>query len=267
MSPEGAPAADLAVSAEGRVAVFTLNRPRFLNALTAPLLAALADAFDRAGADDGVGAIVLAGAGSAFSAGFDAAAHEPYLRADAAARDRGVAEGQRVVLAMRRLPKPIVAAIGGVAVGAGLELALAADYRIAGPHAQLSLGQVHQALTADLGGLWFLRRLAGEARAFELAVTGKRLTAQGALERGLVHEVVAQEELAARARKLASDWAGGAALAVRAAKRALAADALPELERHLEAVRALQGELLASADFAAARRAAAERRAPTFQGR
>ena len=174
---------------EGGIATLTLDRPEALNALTIPLKVALLDAFEAVAADRTIRAVILTGAGRAFCAGQDLAERDdpdaPPL--DVELRDRY----EPIVRAMVALDRPIIAAINGVAAGAGASLALACDLRIAAESARFVLAFGRIGLVPDSGATWFLPRIVGSARAAEMALLNVPIDAAEALRIGLVSRVVA----------------------------------------------------------------------------
>ncbi len=256
--------AGLRYQVDGAVATITLDRPEALNALTVPLKRELLRVLVAAGRDRAVRAVVLTGAGRAFCAGQDL--HER-LEPDAAPLDVELRERYNpIVLELRRLPKPVVAAINGVAAGAGASLAFACDLRIAAEGARfvLAFGQV--GLVPDSGATWFLPRLVGLARATELAFLPDPLEAAEALRIGLVNRVVPAETLMAEARALAGRLAEGAPRALSLTKRALDRSLATDLDAALEYEAASQGIAGRTADHAEGLAAFIEKRPPRFAG-
>src|SRR5512146_478406 len=209
------------------VATLTLNRPERLNALGDTLRDDLHDAVLRATTDPQVRAIVLTGAGKGFCSGGDvkamneakeARAERPVLEKVAPLRDR-------VLLAMRDAPQPIIAAVNGAAAGAGMNLALACDIRLASTAAKFTQAFVKRGLHPDWGGTYFLPRVVGMARAAELIFTGEVIDAAEALRLGIVSRVVAPEELMPAVGELARAIAAGPPVAIRLAKHSLYANA------------------------------------------
>ena len=248
---------------DGGVLVLTLNRPDVLNALDAALKRALLDALKAAGRDRDVRAVVLTGAGRAFSAGQDLRERRDG-KIDYAATLR--ADYNAIVTAMRRLEKPIVAAVNGVAAGAGFSLALACDVRIAAEGATFAAAFGRVGLVPDSGMTWFLPRLVGPARAAEIVMLGEPVDAATAERVGLASRVVAPAELLAAARELAGRLAASSPLALALTKRALNRTWESDLEAALEHEAALQGIAGRSADHAEGVAAFREKRAPRFAG-
>lgn len=178
---------------DGKTTRITLNRPEVYNALNDQLTFELQDAFKRIQADDSCRVVVLTGAGNAFSSGQDLKGLSP----DPGFSFKTAIERRYnpIIRLMRGLPKPIVCRLNGVAAGAGCSLALACDIIIASETAAMSQAFVNIGLVPDSGSAFFLPRLTGLAQAFELATTGKKITAAEALALGLVNKVVPADKL------------------------------------------------------------------------
>jgi enoyl-CoA hydratase/carnithine racemase len=249
---------------DGAVATVTLDRPEKLNAMDRRMFAELAAAAARAAADPAVRAVVVTGAGRAFSSGLDVA--ELAAMSDPEDAARVVAEIQAAVSAFELLPKPVVAAVNGLAYGGGLQLAAACDLRLAAEGAEFASLEMRWAIVPDLGGTERLPRLVGLGRAKELIFTGRPVGAAEALRIGLVNRVVPQAELAGEAAELAAGLGAGPTLAVGLAKQALNAAFERSTAEGMAAARRAQRLTFASADHAEARAAFAERRPPRFGG-
>jgi 2-(1,2-epoxy-1,2-dihydrophenyl)acetyl-CoA isomerase len=247
------------------VATVTLNRPDALNSLTVPMKVALLEAFRAIAARPATRAVILTGAGRAFCAGQDL---RERLQPDAAPLGVEVRERYNpIVRAMRGIDQPIVAAINGVAAGAGASLAMAADIRIAADTASLALAFGRVGLVPDSGATWFLPRLVGATRAAELALLNEPVTAADALRLGLVGRVVPGDQLAAEARAIAERLAAGAPRAIALTKRALGAAWEIDLEAALEAEAEAQDEAGRTEDHAEGMAAFLEKRPPRFTGK
>ena len=254
----------LRVDVDGPVATITIDRPEALNALTVPVKVALREALERLAVDRAVRAVILTGAGRAFCAGQDLAERE---QPDAAPLDVELRERYNpIILALRAMGQPVIAAVNGVAAGAGASIAFACDLRIAAEDARFVLAFGRIGLVPDSGATWFLPRLVGQARAAELALVGDPISADEALRIGLVSRVVPNDELLPQARALADRIAAGAPMAVALTKGALERAASIDLETALEGEAKLQGIAGASADHAEGLAAFREKRAPRFTG-
>src|SRR3981189_130927 len=205
------------------VATLTLNRPDRLNALGGTLREDLTAGLTHAIDDPDVRVIVITGAGKGFCAGGDVKAMQDANQAGRARplMERVAPSRDRTVLLMRDSPKPIIAAVNGAAAGAGMNLALACDIRIASSAARFSQAFVRRGLHPDWGGTYFLPRVVGMAKACELIFTGEIIDAQEALRRGIVNAVYQPEELLPATHELARKIAAGPPVAIRLAKRAL----------------------------------------------
>jgi 2-(1,2-epoxy-1,2-dihydrophenyl)acetyl-CoA isomerase len=250
------------------VRTLTLNRPRAYNSLTVELKERLLEALRDAVADESVRAVVLTGAGKAFCAGQDLKEHVGLLKAEDPAPLRTVKDHYNpIVRAIVGMPKPVIAAVNGPAAGAGAAFAYAADLRIAATSSNFLMAFANVGLGPDSGASWTLQRLVGYGRASELMLLARTVDSAEALRIGLVGEVVADEELAARAQEVAAKLAAGPTVAYAKIKGTLTAAAQGSLEEALAAEDAAQGILGATADHAEAVEAFVSKREPDFQGK
>jgi len=255
-------------SRENSVATLTLNRPDRLNALNVEVGMALLEALQRAARDAEIRAVVLTGAGRAFCAGGDIS-----LLRDARARNAGheleglVRAGKEIVLALADIEKPSVAAVNGPAAGAGMNLALACDLRIASDQASFGQNFAKIGLYPDFGGTVLLPRLVGPARAAEMFYTGEMISAAEAERMGVVNRVVPHERLAEETRALAARLVTAPPLALRANKKNIFGSDRAALERALEAELRQQMECFRSEDCLEGMNAFFEKREPHFRGR
>jgi 2-(1,2-epoxy-1,2-dihydrophenyl)acetyl-CoA isomerase len=251
---------------EGAVATITLDRPDALNALTVELKLALRDALDRARDDATVRAVVLTGAGRAFCVGQDLREHADALAdgdtALATVRDHY----NPIVRALVDLPKPVVAAVNGMAAGAGASLAFACDFRLAADSAGFLMAFARVGLGPDTGASWTLQRLVGYGRASAMLMLAEPVSATQALEMGLVNAVVPAEELAAASAELAGRLAAGPTVAYAGIKQALAVAAASDLSTALETEADVQARCGATADHRNATTAFLDKQQPAFQG-
>jgi enoyl-CoA hydratase/carnithine racemase len=213
------------IERKGPVAWVWLNRPRRLNAIDGTMLAELGEAFGGLDKDEAVHAIVLAGRGSAFSAGFDIG----WMASQGAeAVIEGLAGVEAVYDVVEACSRPVIAAFHGVAMGGGLLLGLVSDLRLAAEGVSLGVPEVKIGIFPNLRFIPRLVRVAGEGVARQIVLTGEPVDAAGALRMGLVAEVLAKEDLHARAHAVAEHLAGLPPVAVRAAKAAFAAARRPD---------------------------------------
>ncbi|HYH91548.1 MAG TPA: enoyl-CoA hydratase-related protein [Candidatus Saccharimonadales bacterium] len=254
----------LRVEIDGPVATLTLDRPEALNALTVPLKVALAETLRAIGADRTVRAVVLTGAGRAFCAGQDLAEREA---PDAAPLEVELRERYLpIIRALRAMDQPVIAAINGVAAGAGASLAFACDLRLAAPEARFVLAFGRIGLVPDCGATWLLPRLVGQGRATEIALVGEPIGAEEAVRIGLVGRVVPAEALLSEARALADRLAAGAPLAIGWTKHAMETAWTSDLDAALAEEARLQGLAGATADHAEGLAAFRGKRTPDFTG-
>lgn len=255
---------DLRLETADGVATLTLDRPDALNSLTVGLKHELLGAFATIAADPTIRAVVLTGAGRAFCAGQDL---RERLEPDAAPlADEIRLRYNPLIRAMRDLPKPIVAAVNGIAAGAGASLAFACDVRIAAEGASFLLAFGRVGLVPDSGATWLLPRLVGGAKAAELALLGEPLSAAGAERFGLVARVVPVAEVVAEAQAVATRLAAGAPRALALTKAALDRSWTNAFADQLELEADLQREAGATADHAEGIAAFLEKRPPRFTG-
>lgn len=254
---------------QDRIATLTLNRPERLNALGGTLREDLYDAVTKSAADPNVGVLVITGAGRGFCSGGDVKSMSERERSGQApsASDKLSMLRDRVVLAMRDCPKPVIAAINGAAAGAGMNLALACDMRIASSAAKFSQAFVKRGLAPDWGGSWFLPRIVGKAKACELIFTGDSIDAAEALRLGIVNAVVAPEALMDETYKLARKIADGPPVAIALCKRAIHHNEDVDLRAGLEFETFAQDLCRETEDSKEGVRAFMEKRAPEFRGR
>ncbi|WP_040795783.1 enoyl-CoA hydratase-related protein [Nocardia higoensis] len=258
----------LEIRRSGAAAALILARPHALNAFDLALQQQLRDAVDRTAADDSVRCLVLAGAGRAFSAGADLALDQltPETRLSPRTEEELRMRYNPTVRAIRTMPKPVIAAVGGPAVGAGCSLALACDQVIAARSASFSVAFAKVGLTLDAGASALLGARIGLGRATRMALLAERVDAETALGWGMVDEVVAEESLHDRVSELALRLAAGPTAAFAATKRSMNTALLAHLEAAFESEVDGQTRLVDAADFREGVAAFTERRPPAFTG-
>src|SRR5579884_1402654 len=262
MTAEAAPPAVLSEQRD-RVLLLTLNRPQVLNAITPAVLDLLTRGLRDAADDSSVRAVVITGAGRAFCSGQDlkAAASEAGVDVETMLREHY----HPLITAMRAIPKPLIAAVNGVAAGAGVSLALAADLRIAAESATFVQAFVRIGLIPDAGSTYFLPRLVGPARAAELMLLGDSVDSATAERIGLVNRVVPDARVVEEALAVAGRLAA-APKSVELIKQALSASAANDLEAQLAVEERLQGEATRTSDFVEGISAFLEKRPASFGG-
>jgi enoyl-CoA hydratase len=252
--------ARLEVARSARVLTLTLHRPEALNALSADLADALALELERAASYDDVGVVVLRGAGRAFCAGADIRGADGPL--DVSALDRA----NRIVRAIIRCDKPVVAAVQGAAAGVGCSIALACDLCVAAESASFLLAFARIGLMPDGGSTASVAASVGRARAMRMALLAEPLSGREAYDAGLVSHLCDDDALDTVVDEVAAQLAAGAPLGLAATKRAVNAASYHALDGALERERTGQTILLRTADAKEGMRAFAERRRPDFEG-
>jgi 2-(1,2-epoxy-1,2-dihydrophenyl)acetyl-CoA isomerase len=247
--------------------VVTLNRPQRLNAFTEAMHQALKRALDEAEGDPDCRALLITGAGRGFCAGQDL--NDRLSKAGETPVLGGALETyyNPLVRKLRALPFPVVAAVNGVAAGAGANIALACDIVLAATSASFVQAFAKIGLVPDSGGTWFLPRLIGPARARALALTGEPLPAEQAEAWGLIWKTFADLELMGEAHKLCMHFASAPTLGLALIKRALDASWENDLDAQLDLEREFQREASLTPDYAEGVRAFLEKRTPVFTGR
>jgi 2-(1,2-epoxy-1,2-dihydrophenyl)acetyl-CoA isomerase len=250
------------------VRTLTLNRPDAFNSLTVELKEELLAALEAAAADDSVRAVVLTGAGKAFCAGQDLKEHMALLAANDPAPLSTVDKHYNpIVTAITGLPKPIIAAVNGMAAGAGASFAYACDLRIIASTAKFLMAFANVGLTADSGAAWTLPRLIGYGRAMEMMLLAKPVDAEEALRIGMVTQVVAPEDVLSTAQAIAETMAAGPTTAYAKIKEAMLASAGGSLAEGLAVEGRTQAEAGATSDHKEAVDAFVAKRKPDFSGK
>lgn len=258
---------DLIYRTEGNIASIVLNRPEEKNAFSNAMIDLWQEALEAARADSSVRVVILTGNGDTFCSGGNI---------------RDMADGKlvswdmknflwegvhRIVLAMEDLDKPVIAAINGAAMGAGLDMALMCDMRLCSDRARLCESYILMGLVPGDGGAFFLPRLVGVAKAMELLLTGEVIDPQEALRIGLVNRVVPHESLLEQATKLALKIASQPPQAVRMMKRAVHQSLTSPLRAHLDYISSQLSLLSETEDHREAARSFLEKRKPVFTGK
>jgi len=252
--------------AEG-ITTITLCRPERLNAFIGHMRRDLAEALEHAGSDRNTRVVVLTGAGRTFCAGGDIAfMAELMQRRDAEEFSRILGAGRRVILAIRQMTKPVIASINGPASGAGCNLALACDLRVASNTATFSQSFAKVGLHPDWGGTYFLPRLVTPNKACELFFLGETIDAAEAMRLGIVNQVVAPEDLESATQQLAERLRAAPPIALAAAKHAVYMSQAAELEEMLRYETEAQMRCFDSDDGHEGVNAFLEKREPRFTG-
>ena len=249
------------------VGLITLNRPERLNAMNRELLAGLNEKLEQAAADAKVKVLMLTGAGKGFCAGGDVKGHPSFETDNPMVREKYIKEAQQAVLRIHKMPKPAIAAVNGVAAGAGLDLALACDMRMCSVNAVFTVSFAKAGLMNDMGGSYFLPRIIGLGRAMEMIYTGDIIDAQEAYRIGLVNRVYSKADMMSHAMDFAKKLAKGPCQAYKLSKWAVYRAQHVDLEAALEHEMLGQNLLLDTEDVSTAVEAFAEKKEPVFKGR
>jgi enoyl-CoA hydratase/carnithine racemase len=250
-----------------QIVTITLNRPDKLNAFVGHMRRDLAEALEEAGSDHSVRAVIITGAGRGFCAGGDIGFMAELMENHNTEEfQRILGAARRVITAIRQMTKPVIASINGPASGAGFNLALACDLRIASSTATFSQSFLKVGLHPDWGGTFFLPRMVTANKACEMFFLGDAISAQEALHLGLVNRVVPPEELESATRQLAERLRDAPPIAVAAVKQAVYKSHESELEEMLRYENEAQLRCFTSADGREGVRAFLEKRDPKFTG-
>lgn len=251
---------------KNHVAIITLNRPEARNAFSHEMITLWNDYLKQARGDNTVRVIIVTGTGDTFCSGGDI---------------REMAEGRlqswnmksflwdgvhRIILTLEDLDKPVIAAINGPAMGAGMDMAIMCDMRVCSENARFAESYINMGVIAGDGGAYFLSRLVGTSKALELLLTGKVITPEHALQWGIVNRVVPHEDLMKETVALAETIANKPPLAVRMMKRAVYQAQTSSLRSHLDCISSQMALLSETDDHREAAQAFLEKRAPVFTG-
>lgn len=256
------------VEKKDRIGTIILNRPEKLNAFAGLMRQELLTALEDAADDDQVRVVVITGAGKAFCVGGDV---NEFASGSSKAVEKGISSRRhamnQAVLCINGMEKPVIASVNGVAAGGGCNLALACDIRIAGEKARFGQVFAKRGLHPDWGGIYFLPRLVGYAKAAELIFSADVIDAAEALDIGLVNRVVPQEDLESETRRLASRMAANAPLPLAFAKRGLQNSGHWDLPQTLDYEAYVLELLMKSEDVKEGFASFLEKREPNFKGR
>ncbi|WP_153731767.1 enoyl-CoA hydratase/isomerase family protein [Sporosarcina obsidiansis] len=251
----------ISIDVENNIGVVKLNQPEVRNALSLEMREELRSFFTKVNNDSEVKIVILTGEGKAFSAGGDLSTLQGI---SAEAGRQRLQAGHRLIYSVLNLEKPVIAALNGVAAGAGVSLALACDVIVMANSSALIQSFMKVGLIPDLGSLYFLPSLIGRHRALELMLTGGKVTADQALEMGIANHVVPSEKLEEKVHSLASTLAEGPALSMGLTKRLVNRTVLDEIGKTLELEGFAQGMCFESTDFKEGVDAFFEKRTPSF---
>ena len=260
---------DLIYTQDGGLVTLRMNRPESLNSFNGPLLKSLKAAFDKIEDDDSVRAVMITGTGRGFCAGADLTEmQDSFTQGEYIDMSDGLMESyDPLILQMVNLPKPIIAAVNGVAAGAGCNMALACDIVIAGSEATFLQAFARIGVVSDMGGTWHLPRLAGQAKALGLAMLADQISAEKAERMGLIWEVVPQDELMEHANKTGHRLANAPTQALASMKKMIRASFENTFERQLEMESRYQSLASRSFDFKEGVTSFLEKRKPNYKGR
>ena len=256
----------LILTRENGIATVILNRPEVLNALDTQLSEELGLAIEEIREDDAARVLIITGAGRGFCAGGDMKSL-PINPGDMVATTEALEAWHRILLSLRQLEKPVIASVNGVAVGAGLDLALMCDMRIAAENARFGEAYVRVGGVPDSGGTYLLPHLIGTAKACELLFTGDMIDANEAERIGLVNKVVPADALESTTRELAARLAKGPPRAMGLIKRAVYMSFTQDIASALSYIAIITGLCLQTEDAMEGIAAFAEKRPPVFKGK
>jgi len=256
----------LILKKEDGVATVTLNRPEKLNAMNTEMNEEFIQVSREAGEDRSIGAVIITGAGRGFCSGADLSSDD-FKIASPSAAVRLLEPVRTLIMGIREMPKPVIAAVNGPAAGGGCSLALACDIILASEKARFGLPFVLRALHPDFGATYFLPRMLGLAKANDLILTGRMIDADEADKIGLISRVVPEDQLESVTREIAMTLARGAPLAISMTKASINKVLQMDLTTALECEARAQSILMMSEDFRESTSAFLEKRAPVFKGK
>ncbi len=254
-------------SVENSIATIIMNQPKALNPMNDESMDDMLTALQAAAEDPAVKVVVLRGAGRAFCGGGDINFFVDAVKEPNFGLQPLVSKVGKVLMAMRALPKPIVCAVQNAAAGGGCNLVLACDYVVAADNAKFIEAFVNIGLAPDTGGVFWLPRLVGAQRAFEMMATGRPVLAEEALRLGMVNEVVELDKLEERAYAMAAKFAAGPSVALANLKKMMNRSIFPELEDYLRLEALSMDECSRTEDFVEGITAFKEKRKAQYQGK
>jgi len=257
---------NLILKKEDGVATITLNRPEKLNAMNTEMTYELIQASREVGEDESIRAVIITGAGRGFCSGADLSSDDFKITSPSAAL-KLLEPARTLIMGIREMPKPVIAAVNGPAVGGGCSLVLACDIIIASEKARFGLPFVLRGLHPDFGGTYFLPRMIGVAKANDLILTGRMIDASEADKIGMISRVVPEDKLESVTRELVMTLAKGAPLAISMTKASINKVLQMDLTTALECEARAQSILMMSEDFRESTAAFLEKRAPVFKGK
>lgn len=255
------------VDIQNNIQTITLNRPEKMNAFNTQMINEWVNALNEAQQNDNVHVVVVTGAGDAFCSGGDVNDMQQSEGTPLDVKNFLWKDIHRVAFATQSMDKPIITAINGVAVGAGLDMTLMSDIRTMSSGAKISEGYVKVGLVPGDGGAYFLPRLIGQSKALELLWTGRFIHAEEALNLGIVNHVFPKETLMQETYKLAEEIARGPQIAIRMMKRAVRQSLKSDLETSLDLISSHMSVVMATEDHKEGVNAFLEKRKPEFKGR
>jgi len=265
---------DIRYDVSEHIATLTFARPEVMNAMTVDLIAETIEALDLAAQDDQVRVVIITGEGRAFSAGGDvrrlggeSTGGEQPLPPTPFQRRAWLRRTQRMILAIRQVEKPVIAAVNGIAAGGGFDIACACDIRIASDRARFSEVFAKIGLFPGTGGTYFLPRIVGPEKALELIWTAEMIDAEEALRIGLISRVVPHDDLVSEARKFAGRLVAGPPLALALAKAAVYRGLDSDLNAAFDYASTAEAITLSSEDHVEGINAFRQKRPPEFRGR
>lgn len=248
---------------KGKVAIVSLNRPRSLNAFNEEMGLRLIEVLQQVAEDNRIGAVILTGKGKGFCSGEDLQGTKTTISPNKILKERYIP----IIKILRGMNKPVIGAINGAAAGAGFSLAIATDLRIASETAKFGQVFVNIGFVPDAGSTYLLPKLVGNGRALEMMMTGETITANQALQMGLVNRVVRKDDLLAQSLTLAEKLAYSAPLAIGYTKQLVYQQENEILEKQMLLETDIQEKLAHTEDFKEGNLAFIEKRKPVFKGR